>query len=177
MPKKIEEKIHILSPYRGYLAPANVMGPIVHPLSVDKSVVAKILMSGADVYEYLPHNKKTLKLTLSNLNDSNRYNEVNHKPTKADNTPVAPVMKIGVPAMTEVEDIKPEIKEETSTNLNPVIEEPIATETTQPASKFIFEYNEDGTVNENKIEWSKYSKNQRKEIRAQIIQYNASLTK
>ena len=194
MPKKIEERIHILSPYRGYLAPANVMGPIVHPLVVDKSIVAKILMSGADVYEYIPQNKKTLKLTLTNLNDPNRYTNPEVKPAETIAAPVAPVTKIGVPAMeepevkpaevvepaTEVETETPSVDEvpaapveETANSVE--VEETDATETAQPASAFVFEYNEDGTVNEDKIEWAKYSKNQRKEIRAQINQHNASL--
>ena len=227
MPKKIEEKLHILSPYRGYLASANIMGPIVHPLVVEKSVVAKILMSGADVYEYLPHNKKTLKLTLTNINDPNRYDELNEKVVDVAPVTVAPVMRTGVPVISKTEETEPDnaaaveetatvnelaannaveepdvtepttatetepgtaiAVEETSAEdesaANNAVEEPdvteptTATETQQPAFAIEFEYNEDGTVNEDKIEWSAYSKNQRKEIRAQINQHNASLNK
>ena len=53
MPKKIEETLHILTPYRGYIAPAKLMGPIVHPLPVTKSVAVQILMLGAKVFEYM----------------------------------------------------------------------------------------------------------------------------
>ena len=191
MPKKIEEKIHILSPYRGYLAHVNVMGPIVHPLCVDKSVAAKILMNGAELYEYIPSTKKTLKLTLSNINDPNRYAELDKKHVDTFvATAVTPVTKLGVPTITE-----PEVKHEevietvedtiTEENVIEEITEPapevkveetvVTTETVRPASVFEFEYNEDGTVNESNIEWSKYTKNQRKELRAQINQHNASL--
>ena len=206
MPKKIEEKLHILSPYRGYLAPVNIMGPIVHPLVVEKSIVAKILMSGAEVYEYIPHTKQTLKLTLANINNPKRHSELNEKVIEVTPVTVAPVTRTGVPT------IEPEVKAEEVTA--PVVEEPTTsteveestapaeveesatpadnddateeeseietdneTETQQPATTFEFEYNEDGTIDENKIEWSKYSKNQRKEIRAQINQHNASLGK
>lgn len=195
MPKKIEEKLHILSPYRGYLAPVNIMGPIVHPLIVEKSAVAKILMSGAEVYEYIPHSKKTLKLTLTNLNNPNRYAELDAKVPEVAPVNVTPVTRTGVPTITE-----PEVKAEEV--VAPVVEESTApaeveetatateeedtateeeseteTETQQPAFVIEFDYKEDGTIDEDKIDWSKYSKNQRKEIRAQINQHNASLAK
>lgn len=186
MPKKIEEKIHILSPYRGYLAPVSVMGPIVHPISVNKSIAAKILMSGADVYEYIPSTKKTLKLTLSNINDPNRYADLDNNHEIEAPAAVTPVVKVGVPVKEEPEDKTEEVLEvfepdalndEKDTLAEEINEEPTVTETVQTASKFEFEYNEDGTVNESNIEWSKYSKNQRKELRAQINQHNTSLTK
>ena len=108
MPKKIEEKLHILSPYRGYLAPISIMGPIVHPLIVEKSAVAKILMSGAEVYEYIPHTKKTLKLTLTNLNNPNRYTELDEKVAEVTPVTVTPVTRTGVPTI-EPEDKAEEV--------------------------------------------------------------------
>lgn len=168
MPKKIEEKIHILSPSRAYIAPAKVMGPIVHPLLVDKSVAVKILMSGAELYEYIPKTKKTLKLTLGNINDPNRYDVLNEtKNTETKITPVEPVTKSGVPIINK-SDIpeKDSVEEETEENPTEV----------STIDNLVFEYNEDGTVNESKIPWSTYSKNQRKAIRARINEYNASIT-
>lgn len=183
MPKKIEEKIHVLCPSRAYLAPAKVMGPIVHPLAISKTAAVQILMSGAKLYEYIPKTKKTLELTLGNINDPNRYDEV--APKAVDTTPVVkPTMKVGVPkvettpAVTEepIEtvaqvEVAPEVVETPVTEEAPV--EEVAT-TEEPL--IVFEYNADGTVDETKIEWSKYSKNQRKEIRAQITAHNESLT-
>ena len=200
MPKKIEEKIHILSPSRGYLAAANIMGPIVHPLIVDKSVAAKILMSGAEVYEYIPSTKNTLKLTLGNINDPNRYTALEPKVTEKPFTPVAPVTKTGVPNVTPPVVTEPEPEQKQDTEEEKDIEEPAAEEETEDTATaneevhavdvtvtaadetaqvstdaFVFEYNEDGTIDETNIDWASYSKNQRKEIRAQINAHNASL--
>ena len=179
MPKKIEEKIHILSPSRAYLAAAKVMGPIVHPLLVDKSVAVNILMSGAEVYEYLPKTKKTLKLTLGNINDPNRYNELENTKPEVNTTPVTPVMRNGVPNIVETEVISESTTiENESTEETPVEETTVVDDAPQESdSSIVFEYNEDGTVDESKIEWGSYTKNQRKEIRAQINQHNSSLTK
>lgn len=170
MPKKIEEKIHILSPSRAYLAAANVMGPIVHPLIVDKSIAVKILMSGAEVYEFIPKTKKTLKLTLGNINDPNRYAVTEEVVVKPEPTPVAPVTRTGVPNIVE-----PVVKVDPTPAEEPVVEETVVEDAPQETALIEFEYNEDGTVDETKIEWGKYSKNQRKEIRAQINQHNNSL--
>ena len=54
MPKKVEEMLYILCPSRAYLYPAKIMGPIVHPLKLSKTAVIQLLMSGAEVYEFIP---------------------------------------------------------------------------------------------------------------------------
>ena len=178
MPKKIEEKIHILSPTRAYLAPAKVMGPIVHPLLVDKKIAVQILMNGAEVHEFIPQNKKTIKLTLANINDSHRYDGVLPEIVKEVAPAVEPVKRMGVPNITPpAEPVVIETVVEES-NIEPVTEDEI-NPTKEVSQKLIstvaFEFNEDGTVDETKIEWNKYSKNQRKEIRAQINLHNESL--
>ena len=183
MPKKIEEKIHILSPTRAYLAPAKVMGPIVHPLLVDKRVAVQILMNGAEVHEYIPQNKKTIKLTLANINDPKRYENVIPKVIKEAAPAVEPVKRMGVPNVKPpVEPVVETKVEEATVASEPTIEPTVEVEsaiTEEAPQKSIFaltfEYNEDGTVDETKIEWNKYSKNQRKEIRAQINRHNESL--
>lgn len=153
MPKKVEEMIHILCTSRGYLYPIGIMGPIVQPLIVSKNSAIQLLMNGADVYEYIPKSKNTIKLTLSNINDNHRYDEV--KPEQVSQPIVEPVVKPGV-------SISPAISENAE-----VVED--------SSSDFGFEYNEDGTVDESKIDWTKYTKNQRKAIRAKINEHNTSL--
>ena len=190
MPKKIEETIHILCQSRGYLAPAKIMGPIVRPLLVAKSVAVQLLMIGAEVYEYVPKTKQTIKLTLTNINNPDRYKVV-AKPTEE--TSVTPVMKMGVPK------VAPMVEEETQVVAEPVeeiaavevsetsdveevkeVEETVAApadtdESTSPED-ITFTYNEDGTVDESTIVWSNYTKNQRKAIRARINEHNATIT-
>ena len=183
MPKKAEEKIHILSPARAYLAPAKVMGPIVHPLVVPKSVAVQILLSGAEVHEYIPTTKKTIKLTLGNINDPARYEAAITKKPEVEPIVVTPVTRVGVPNIPAPE-VKPvQVVENPAPApvvepVAPVVETTINDEPQQePAFSIEFVYNEDGTVDETKIDWTKYSKNQRKEIRAKIIEHNATIVK
>jgi hypothetical protein len=192
MPKKIEERLNILSPYRGFISPINMMGPIVHPLPVEKSKVAQIIASGAKVYEYIPTTGGTIELTLSSLNNSNRHNAINlQENVKAEEkripTPVEPVIKVGVPNVEiPVETVKEPVIEESSVeevvNETAEITEEVVEETEEvPEEKsaekelITFQYNEDGTVNESVIEWNNYSKNERKTIRALINKHNESL--
>ena len=190
MPKKVEEKLHILCPSRAYLAPAKVMGPIVHPLQVTKSVAAQLLMSGAELHEYNPLTKKTIKLSLTNINNPKRFDLENHTPVKSDEVAVETVKKMGVPNIQSKEDtvVDPEVStEETSTvevwqmsteeDLTHTENETIATTTItdDPIANLVFTYNEDGTVDESCIDWSSYTKSQRKAIRAKINEYNNSL--
>ena len=191
MPKKIDEKLHILCPYRGYIAAAKIMGPIVQPLQVYKSAVVQILLSGAEVHEYDPKTKETIKLTLTNINNPNRFGDAKKVPVVA--TPVEPVEKTGVHVTPVIEELPvaqvsqtPEVETETeaetkveSDNTAVVTEEPVVEESTTVQAQedlVVFEYNEDGTVNETVIDWAKYTKSQRKAIRAQINTHNASLT-
>ena len=188
MPKKIEEKIYILSPSRAYLAPAKVMGPIVHPMLVTKIVAVNILMNGAELYEYIPKTKDTLKLTLGNINDPNRYAVLNKKNTAETKAiPVEPVTRNGVPNVEKSEHIQepiPEVGEKVAEpeQTSNVVDEPVTpvAEVVEPeedvVAKLVFEYNEDGTVNETVINWGDYTKNQRKAIRVRINEHNASLT-
>ncbi len=181
MPKKIEETLHILCPSRAYLAPAKVMGPIVHPLLVNKSVAVELLMSGAEVYEYIPKTKKTLELTLGNINDPHRYDEVK-APIVHKEIPVTPVKVMGVPTVkvtTDTSVVDEPVSTQVEMPVEPVIEAVVTPVEEDQSQKdglnIVFEYNEDGTIDETKIEWSKYSKNQRKDIRAQINEHNSSL--
>jgi hypothetical protein len=192
MPKKIEEIIHILSPYRGYITPAKLMGPIVHPLKITKSAAVQILMLGAKVYEFIPSTRQTLELTLDNINNPNRYDvlktpEIDNKSINK-NTPIEPVKVKGVPKVeTPVEELVDTLKDKKgeevdvpSGDLNEepaeilTEEAPVAPEEVKP-DEFEFTFNEDGTVDESAIDWSKFSKNERKAIRAKITAHNESI--
>ena len=175
MPKKPVEYIHILCNNRAYLEPIKVMGPIVQPLKVSKSAAVQLLMSGATVYEVDIVSKKTLKLSLANINDPKRWSPTaTIKPVITE--PVTPILKPGVPVIQEekTEDVVPEI-----TPVNEVIDsaEVIVDKENEEmtADNYEFSYLENGLVDETAIPWSNFTKNQKKALRARINEHNATV--
>ena len=188
MPKKVEEMMYILSPSRAYLAPVRVMGPIVHPLKTSRSNVVQMLLNGTEVHQYFPDTKETLKLTLTNIKDPDRYKKAfQNTPIKAENPVIPqfkePITRVVTPEKNETPEIKeevftpaPEIKEE-ETPAPETKEEEIPTTEEKKFDLIEFEFNEDGTVNETNIPWSNFTKNQRREIRMEITKINDSIQK
>lgn len=195
MPKKVEEMMYILSPSRAYLAPVRVMGPIVHPLKTSRSNVVQMLLNGTEVHQYFPDTKETLKLTLTNIKDPDRYKKAfQNTPTKAESPvlpqykePITKVVKAENPVIPQFKETitkvvtpekseTPEIKEE-ETSAPEVKEEEIPTTEEKKSNLIEFEFNEDGTVNETNIPWSNFTKNQRREIRMEITKINDSIQK
>ena len=184
MPKKVEEMMYILSPSRAYLAPVRVMGPIVHPLKTSRSNVVQMLLNGTEVHQYFPDTKETLKLTLTNIKDLDRYKKAfQNTPIKAENPVIPqfkePITRVVTPEKSETPDIKeeisaPEIKEE-ETPTPEAKEEEIPTTEEKKSNLIEFEFNENGTVNETNIPWSNFTKNQRREIRMEITKINDSI--
>ena len=196
MPKKVEEMMYILSPSRAYLAPVRVMGPIVHPLKTSRSNVVQMLLNGTEVHQYFPDTKETLKLTLTNIKDPDRYKKAfQNTPTKAESPvlpqykePITKVVKAENPVIPQFKETitkvvtpekneTPEIKEATSTPAPETKEEEIPTTEEEKFNLIEFEFNEDGTVNETNIPWSNFTKNQRREIRMEITKINDSIQK
>ena len=196
MPKKVEEMMYILSPSRAYLAPVRIMGPIVHPLKTSRSNVVQMLLNGTEVHQYFPDTKETLKLTLTNIKDPDRYKKAfQNTPTKAESPvlpqykePITKVVKAENPVIPQFKETitkvvtpekneTPEIKEETSTSAPETKEEEIPTTEEKKSNLIEFEFNEDGTVNETNIPWSNFTKNQRREIRMEITKINDSIQK
>lgn len=177
MPKKVEEMMYILSPSRAYLAPVRIMGPIVHPLKTSCSNVVQMLLNGTEVHQYFPDTKETLKLTLTNIKDPDRYKKAfQNTPIKAEN-PVIPQFKEPITrVVTPEKNETPEIKEE-ETPAPEAKEEEIPTTEEKKFNLIEFEFNEDGTVNETNIPWSNFTKNQRREIRMEITKINDSVQK
>lgn len=177
MPKKVDEMMYILSPSRAYLAPVRVMGPIVHPLKTSRSNVVQMLLNGTEVHQYFPDTKETLKLTLTNIKDPDRYRKAfQNTPIKAEN-PVIPQFKEPITRVVTPEKSEtPEIKEE-ETPTPEAKEEEIPTTEEKKFNLIEFEFNEDGTVNETNIPWSNFTKNQRREIRMEITKINDSIQK
>lgn len=196
MPKKVEEMMYILSPSRAYFAPVRIMGPIVHPLKTSRSNVVQMLLNGTEVHQYFPDTKETLKLTLTNIKDPDRYKKAfQNTPTKAESPvlpqykePITKVVKAENPVIPQFKETitkvvtpekneTPEIKEETSTPAPEIKEDEIPTTEEEKFNLIEFEFNEDGTVNETNIPWSNFTKNQRREIRMEITKINDSIQK
>ena len=194
MPKKVDEMMYILSPSRAYLAPVRVMGPIVHPLKTSRSNVVQMLLNGTEVHQYFPDTKETLKLTLTNIKDPDRYKKAfQNTPIKAESPvlpqykePITKVVKAENPVIPQFKETitkvvtsekneTPEIKEETPAS--EAKEEEIPTTEEKKFNLIEFEFNEDGTVNETNIPWSNFTKNQRREIRMEITKINDSIQK
>lgn len=194
MPKKVDEMLYILSPSRAYLAPVRIMGPIVHPLKTSRSNVVQMLLNGTEVHQYFPDTKETLKLTLTNIKDPDRYKKAfQNAPIKAESPvlpqykePITKVVKAENPVIPQFKEPitkvvtpekseAPEIKEETP--IPEAKEEEVPTTEEKKFNLIEFEFNEDGTVNETNIPWSNFTKNQRREIRMEITKINDSIQK
>ena len=171
MPKKVEEQLLILCPSRAYLAPIEMMGPVVQPISVAKSAVVKLLMSGAEVHEYNKDTKKSVKLTLSNINDPDRFGPKVITPSD----PVTPRTTPGV-KVPNTEDPKPDTESKDpevqtdSTNGGEI--NPLAV--TLSDGEFVLTIKEDGLVDESVIDWNSFPSDDRRKIRAKINEFNAA---
>lgn len=181
MPKKSEEMMYILSPSRAYLAPLHLMGPIVHPIKTSKSSVVQLLLAGTEVHEYYPKTKRTLQLTLTNINNPDRYNQYFHESTIPVETPVIPQQQKVI--IDESKNIINPVNNTNNDNDNQdnqeytEIEIPKETPTTEtPSININFTLKEDGTVDESAINWASMTKNQRREVRKQINNINEKVT-
>lgn len=178
MPKKVSEPLRIICTDRAYLEPLKVMGPIVHPVCVEKKIVFDLLMRGAHVKEYYPNEKVYLDLTVTNLNDADRFAKafpnLNNTPI---NEPIYRSEKSGVHTDTEIPNNNTPVQDDPISNdSNHAVNVP---ESNLPVSDADFaksvnySYNENGTVNESNINWKEMTKGQRKAVRAEIDRLNA----
>lgn len=177
MPKPApERKISVTVNYRGWITLLNVMGPVVHPIAVTEKKALQLVMMGLDVTEHVKKTGMTIKLTLDNIRDPNRY-------AVADSNAVHVEKKKGVPNLKANPQIdkKPEWTPPKQPDPEP---EPVP-ETPQPQSEdveettgllakdFEFSFNKNGSVDETKIPWADFSKNQRRLLRDRINEINA----
>ena len=173
MPKPREEYLYILVSNHGYLAPLKMMGPVVRPIKVPKKIVCQLIMNGCTVYEYIPFSKETVKLTYENINDPHRLDGITVEVPE-----VKPVVDMTPPPEPVVEETKSEpepipVPEELENIQIPEVQPaPNVIERPDPQD-YIFEYNEDGTVNESVIDWKSFTdKTERRAIRTRINEIN-----
>lgn len=67
-------KVKILN--NGYIEPISMDGPVVSPIVVDDRTVFDLVKRGYEVVEVAIGMNKTTKLTLANINDPNRFNDL-----------------------------------------------------------------------------------------------------
>ncbi len=67
------DQIWVLSRRTGYIPQFRMSGPIAHPLRVPVALCAAALTAGVDLLQYDPVSKVTVKLSLSNLYDDNKF--------------------------------------------------------------------------------------------------------
>lgn len=191
MPKPVETYMHILVRDRAWLSPLGTMGPVIHPIKVNKKDVIKLIMSGCQVYEYLLDSKQTIKLTVHNIRNDKKRHEDYFKEIEAKEDP----QFFGIEEeesnelqMSIVSDDKEEnMFAETTTNVvegesmtidfaeeaaakpeSNIEEGPITADT------YVFALNEDGTVDESTISWNLFSgRDERRALRARINAINA----
>ena len=181
MPKPIDVYLHVMIRDHAWLAPLGVMGPIVHPVKVNKKDIVKLIMSGCDIYEYILDTKDTIKLTVHNImDDKKRY--ADHEKEKAAKQDVQFFSLGGDDVMEEEEPAA-----ETTTNVTEE-DQPLVIDATEEAAvvpeeepekvtaeTYVFIYNEDGTVNERTINWNEFSgRDERRALRARINEINAA---
>lgn len=175
MPKPLpERKIAITVNYRGWITPLNVMGPIVHPITVTEKKALTLVMMGLDVTEHIKKTGQTIKLALDNIRDPHRYAAVDVNAVAVDKKPGVPVQKANPlppkPQWTPPSQPKA-VEPEPAPEAEPVSE---AEETTGLLAKdYEFSFNKNGSVDETKIPWADFSKNQRRLLRDRINEINA----
>ena len=153
-----DKRIYITTPSKYYLDPLSMYGPINAPLPITISAAKSLLYRGITLFKYDPETKTSERLTLANINkpkslSSNYSNRPMTSTVVKDNTSV---IEEGV------------VKSEVVSGV------PINTKPFDP-STLNYDYNEDGTIDDNNIPWSNYLKVERKAIRAYIEDYNANL--
>ena len=183
MPKPREEYLHILVRSRAYLAPLKMMGPIVHPLKVNKKAVIQLLLNSCEVVEYVPKTGNTIPLSLTNINDNGRYSSEDIASLKEVKTPVKPVRVDGVPVETKPESNEkapadPETPKDESKEQVVETEDKVEETQTEPVvDDIIANYPlvmKDGKVDESDIEWNQFTKAQRRALRNRINEMNGN---
>lgn len=194
MPKPREEYMHILCSDRAYLAPLHLMGPVVHPLKVNKKAVVRLLTNGCTVYEVNLETKATVQLTLMNINDNSRFEQSAEAAKPEAAKPIMPVTTSGVPKDTkdqapadpEADQPKEQVVED-ETKEPESAGEPESTQIEDTDSgtaqddkaekdkveSYEFVLNEHGKVDESKIDWSQFTKEERRVLRTRITAVNA----
>lgn len=159
------EKLYVTIPYRGYLAPLKMMGPIAHPLKINKDDAVKLVLSGVKVYSYDPETKATAEVTLAGLTGKEAATAPKISPAVSP-TPISGV-KTPAPVMTMAEEP------------DPIPTEPEAPVTDTEDKNQLVETSETSDVtpeliDESTIDWSKMTKAERKAMRQKLEAQKAS---
>lgn len=162
MPRPVN-KLYIKTPYMGYIAPLQMMGPIITPMQITEAQAIQMLKSGMrNIIEYNPNTKMTRQLTILNIG----------KPWDTDKTeksaPAAKAQKDAAPAAPQEPKVltgapvPPQPKEEVPQVAPEVVE------TTAEPTTVADQFNANELIDESKVDWNSMTKAQRREMRAKI---------
>lgn len=163
MPRPVN-KLYIKTPYMGYIAPLQMMGPIITPMQITEAQAIQMLKSGMrNIIEYNPTTKMTRQLTILNIG----------KPWDTDKTensaPAAKAQKAATPAAPQEPKVltgapvPPQPKEEEIPQVAPEV-----VETTAEPTTVADQFNANELIDESKVDWNSMTKAQRREMRAKI---------
>lgn len=161
MPRPVK-KLYIKTPYMGYIAALQMMGPIITPMQVTESQAINMLKSGMrNIIEYNPTTKMTRPLTIINIGKPWE----NEKDEKTTSTPVAKAAAAAPQEPTVLTGAPAPAKEEVPQAAPEVVE------TASVADQF----NANELIDESKVDWNSMTKAQRREMRAKIEAQKAAL--
>ena len=179
MPKKVEIYKYIVCTDAAYLAPLKMMGPVKRPVKISGTDIMKMLMGGCHIAEYDFESKTYSTLTVEKLREDMRKANPSVPNKTTPQVIHEPEVEEEIPAKNPVEpqEIAPVIVEETPTapveeDENPKWEDEADT-TVSKVDAYEFVLNEEGKVDESKINWSDFSKAERKALRARISEVNS----
>lgn len=149
-----EETLNVVITDSGYLAPLQRIGPISTPVKLSKSTIQRLLDNGCHVYDAKLGTCITKLLSMDN--------DVQDEPITSEPDPIQKEENTEEEAASVLVE-EDESEKDASNKLS--------------ASDYVFDLNEDGTVNESNIPWSMFSsKGERKTLRARISAINKAAT-
>lgn len=182
--------VYVTTNYMGYLSAIKQFGPIAHPAKITEEEANALLLAGVDLVRHDPVTKMTYHMSLTKKNDipTSKIPEpiqetvLTGTPKSAGDFGISEQTKIEPKAHIDIAQIVTEqkvIKETT-----PVIEEPKENVVVTPIEEkqfklpveSVIEDIQTGMMTEADVNFSDYTKSERRQIRAAINAKNAEVT-
>ena len=111
-----EDKIYVRINKNGYIPFIGMCGPIPNPIKIPASTCLQMVTAGIDVHEVNPDTKETVKLTVQNVFDDNKFGKKPNSSEPSKQPTVHPTDKVVFTGVTQ----KPEEKKiEDNSNTEP----------------------------------------------------------
>ena len=185
--------VYITTNYQGYLSAIKQFGPIVHPAKVTEDEAKALVMAGADIIIHDPVTKLNYHMNTQNMNQTT-------KPEVKIPEPIHETVLMGAPkAAGDLGMSEPKVVNEPKTHIDitevvaeqkaveeatPVVEESKEDVVTTPIEEkqfklpveSVIEDIQTGMMTESDVNFSDYTKSERRQIRAAINAKNAEVT-